>query len=171
MKILITGSKGLASALASVYAADHSVTMVSRSNGFDINYIDHWGHKFVNHDCVFNCAYDGFGQLHVLDFFYKHWSNMSEKKIINIGSRCITYPRLDADTAYWPYRQHKLSLQNTVDAMTACAQCDIKIINSGPVDTDMVAHQHCEKFDPVTLAEKIKIIAQDHTIKRVDLWL
>lgn len=171
MKILITGSKGLASALASVHAADHSVTMVSRSLGFDINHVDQWGQNFLNYDCVFNCAYDGFGQLHILDFFYKHWCKLSDKKIVNIGSRCITYPRLDADTDYWPYRQHKLSLQHTVDAMTACAKCDIKIINPGPVDTDMVAHQQCDKFDPVVLAEKIKSIAQDPTIKRVDLWL
>ena len=41
MKILITGTNGLACKLGEAYA-DHSVSLVSRSNGFDINEINHW---------------------------------------------------------------------------------------------------------------------------------
>lgn len=170
MRILITGTRGLASALKDAYI-DHSVTAVSRSSGFDIHDIQHWGSKFLDYDCVFNCAYDGFGQIAVLEFFYEHWRNHLNKQIINVGSRSATYRRLDGDLGYWPYRQHKQCLQSVVDAMLLHAKCDIKIINPGPVDTEMVAHQQCEKFDSGMLANKIKLIVSDPTIKRVDLWL
>lgn len=170
MKILITGTAGLAHALSTVYT-DHSVTLVSRSTGHDINNINHWGHEFLDVDCVFNCAYSGFGQVSVLEFFYHHWKTNPTKQIINIGSRAITFKRLDGDTGYWPYRQHKLALQQAVDAMLLDAQCDIKIINPGPIDTPMVATHQCTKFDPVDLSNRIKSIAAENTLKRVDLWL
>ena len=170
MKILITGTTGLARALSHAYM-DHSVTSVSRSGRFDINCIDQWGHQFLDRDCVFNCAYDGFGQVAVLEFFYKHWKNDPAKQIINIGSRSITFKRLDAELGYWPYRQHKLALQQAVDAMLLDAKCDIKIVNPGPIDTPMVATHQCAKFDPTELADKIKIFAADKSLKRVDLWV
>jgi len=170
MKILITGTTGLAHALSHAYM-DHSVTSVSRSGSFDINCIDQWGHQFLDRDCVFNCAYDGFGQVAVLEFFYKHWKNNPAKQIINIGSRSITFKRLDAELGYWPYRQHKLALQQAVDAMLLDAKCDIKIINPGPMDTPMVATHQCAKFNPAELAAKIKTFAADTTLKRVDLWV
>ena len=169
MKILITGTTGLANALGDAYI-DHSVTLVSRSGGFDINNIAQWGAEFLDCDCVFNCAYDGFGQVAVLEFFHKHWKNDPTKQIINIGSRSITFKRLDADLGYWPYRQHKLALQQAVDAMLLDALCDIKIVNPGPIDTPMIASHHCVKFDPFELAIKIKAIAADPALKRVDLW-
>ena len=170
MKILITGSTGLAAALSQAYA-DHSVTQVSRTTGFDINYVDQWGHQFLDQDCVFNCAYGGFGQVYVLEFFYNHWKALVNKQIINIGSRSITHQRLDADHSYWPYRQHKQSLQQAADAMLSDAQCDIKMVNPGPIDTPMIQHHQCTKFDPAVLAQKIRTITQDRSIKRVDLWL
>jgi NAD(P)-dependent dehydrogenase (short-subunit alcohol dehydrogenase family) len=170
MNILITGTRGLAAALGNAYI-DHSVTLVSRSNGYDIHDIQRWGPEFLDQDCVFNCAYDGFAQLAVLEFFHQHWKNQSHKQIINIGSRSITYRRLDSDSGYWPYRQHKQALQSAVDAMLLDSYCDIKIINPGPIDTDMIAHQQCQKFDTTVLANKIKSIVSDPTIKRVDLWL
>jgi hypothetical protein len=170
MNILITGTRGLAAALGDAYI-DHSVTLVSRSGGYDIHDIQRWGSEFLDQDCVFNCAYDGFAQLEVLEFFHQHWKNLSHKQIINIGSRSITYRRLDGDSGYWPYRQHKQALQSAVDAMLLDSHCDIKIINPGPIDTDMIAHQQCKKFDTTVLANKIKSIVLDPTIKRVDLWL
>lgn len=170
MKILITGTTGLADALNCAYS-DHSVKSVSRSGNFDINNVDQWGHQFLDYDCVFNCAYDGFGQVAVLEFFYKHWKTNPLKKIINIGSRSITFKRLDTELGYWPYRQHKLALQQAVDAMLLDALCDIKIINPGPIDTPMIATHQCAKFNPNELAAKIKTITADTTIKRVDLWV
>lgn len=170
MKILITGTTGLADALKCAYS-DHSVKLVSRSSNVDIHNVDQWGHQFLDYDYVFNCAYDGFGQVAVLEFFYNHWKTNPLKKIINIGSRCITHKRLGGESGYWPYRQHKLALQQAVDAMLLDALCDIKIINPGPIDTLMVSAHQCAKFSPHELADKIKTITADTTIKRVDLWV
>lgn len=170
MKILITGTQGLAQSLGNAYI-DHSVTLVSRSGGYDINNIDQWGVKFLDHDCIINCAYNKFAQVKVLEFFFEHWGNNPLKKIISIGSRSIIYKRLDNDLGYWDYRLHKQALQQAHDAMLLNAQCDLKIINPGPIDTEMIAHQQCVKYDPDKLAVKIKNIIEDPTIKRVDLWL
>jgi hypothetical protein len=51
------------------------------------------------------------------------------------------------------------------------ARCDIKIINPGPIDTDMIAQHQCVKYNPDVLANKIKAIVSDPDVKRVDLWL
>jgi len=170
MKILITGTKGLATALGNVYA-DHSVTTVSRSSGFDIKNVNAWGTEFLDYDCVFNCAYDGFAQINVLEFFYNHWKNDSNKKIITVGSRIVTYKRSESESGYWSYRLHKQALQQAHDAMLLTAKCDMKIIHPGPIDTDMVKHITCVKMSPVDLARTIKDIVMSDTIKRVDLWL
>jgi short-subunit dehydrogenase len=170
MKILITGTKGLARALANAYI-DHEVTLVSRSSGFDIAEIAHWGQEFLEHDCVFNNAYDGFLQVGVLEFFYSHWKNNYDKKIITIGSRAITHKRTDVESGYWPYRLHKQALQQAHDAMLLDAKCNMKIINPGPIDTDMIKHIDTVKIDTGDLADKIKNIVSDPTLKRIDLWL
>jgi len=169
MKILITGTKGLAAALGNTYA-EHSVTMVSRSNAFDINHVNIWGSQFLDYDCVFNCAYDGFAQVGVLEFFYTHWKNNPGKKIITIGSRAITHKRIETKSEYWPYRLHKQALQQAHDTMLLDVKCDMKIINPGPIDTDMIKHLDCVKMSADETAFKIKNIVDDPTIKRLDLW-
>jgi len=172
MKILVTGTQGLARALGDTYIdTPHSVTLVSRSSGYDINNIAHWGLEFLDYDCVFNCAYHNYAQIKVLEFFYNQWQNDPLKKIITIGSRAITYKRIEADAGYWPYRLHKQALQQAHDSMLLTAKCDMKIINPGPIDTPMIAQHQCVKFDPLVLAAKIKTIVEDPSIKRVDLWL
>lgn len=171
MKILITGQRGLAYELGQVYAPDHSVYLVSKSNGFDINRVDVWGSQFLDHDCVFNCAYDGFGQVKVLEFFYQHWQHDHTKSIITIGSRAVTFPRTEGEQGYWPYRLHKQALQQAHDAMLCYAKCHMTIINPGPIDTDMIRHVDCAKFDAGILANKIQQIVSDASMKRVDLWL
>ena len=170
MKILITGTKGLAKALGDVYD-NRLVTLVSRSNGTDINNVDQWGPNFLHYDCVFNCAYDGFAQVGVLEFFYQNWKINPDKKIITIGSRAITHKRSDPESGYWAYRLHKQALQQAHDTMLLDAKCDMKIIHPGPIDTEMLQHINCVKLNPDVLALKIKNIVEDSTIKRVDLWL
>jgi len=170
MKILITGIQGLAQALGNVYI-DHDVALVSRSSGFDMVDIGYWGQEFLEYDCVFNNAYDGLAQIGVLEFFYNHWKNNSNKKIITIGSRAITHKRIEAESGYWAYRLHKQALQLAHDAMLLDAKCDMKIINPGPIDTDMLKHIDTVKLSPNDLACKIKNIVSDPSLKRVDLWL
>jgi hypothetical protein len=169
MKILITGTRGLAQSLGKVYI-DHSVTLISRSVGYDINDIDTWGDKFLDYDCVFNCAYDNFAQVKVLEFFYNHWKHDVNKQIVSIGSRTITFKRSENESGYWAYRLHKQALQQAHDSMLLDAKCDMKIINPGPVNTDMICHLDCVKLDTTALANIIKNISADLTIKRVDLW-
>lgn len=172
MKILITGSKGLAQHLANVYDSEQCVC-VSRSSGHDVNLVEHWGETFLDFDMVFNCAFGNGGQLAVLEYFFYHWRLKKEKSIITIGSKVITQPRveLELDHEYWPYRHHKCSLQLMHDRMLSTAQCDMKIINPGVFDTDMAANLSAKKMSPLDLAKKIKTIAADSTLKRVDLWL
>jgi len=172
MKILITGTKGLAQELAFVYS-DYDVTAVSLSTGHDIMKIDQWGVDFLDYDLVFNCAYDGIGQQLVLEYFYHHWQNDPTKTIVTVGSKVITQPRAepDADRHYWPYRLHKQTLQTMHDSMWPTARCDIKIVNPGAFDSQMVAHLDMPKLSLYNLAAKIKQIVSDPIIKRVDLWL
>jgi hypothetical protein len=172
MKILITGTRGLAQELAFVYR-DYDITAVSLSTGHDIHRIDEWGVDFLDYDLVFNCAYSGVGQQLVLEYFHHHWQNNSTKTIITIGSKVITQPRGDVALAndYWPYRIHKQTLQAMHDSMWPSAQCDLKIINPGAFDSKMVAHLDIPKLSLYELAIRIKKYTEDPIIKRVDLWL
>lgn len=172
MKILITGTKGLAQELAFVYA-DYNLTSVSLSTGHDILQIEEWGVNFLDYNLVINCAYSGVGQQLVLEYFYRHWQFDPTKSIITIGSKVITQPRADltADHNYWAYRIHKKTLQTMHDSMWPTAQCDLKIINPGAFDSDMVLHLDVPKLSLRNLAVRIKKIADDPITKRVDLWL
>ena len=172
MKILITGSKGLAQELAFVYG-DHDVTNVSQSTGYNILLVKDWASEFLSYDLVFNCAYSGIGQLLVLEQFYQYWHCDPTKTIVSIGSKVITQPRseIELDRHYWPYRTHKQTLQAMHDSMWPNAQCDLKIINPGAFDSAMVAHLDVEKISLYELAISIKKHTEDPIIKRVDLWL
>jgi hypothetical protein len=170
MKILITGTRGLAHELHKVFS-DSSVTCISKTTGHDITLIKDWGADFHDMDMVINCAYDGLGQVAVLEYFFELWKNDASKKIISIGSRVISYPRSELSCDYWPYKLHKQALQQAHDLMLPSAKCDMKIINPGPIDTEMVAHLSIDKLDTAVLASKIKSISKDATIKRIDLWI
>jgi hypothetical protein len=170
MKILITGTKGLAQKLAFIYA-DYNVTTVSLSTGHDLLKIEEWGVDFLDHDLVFNCAYSGLGQQMVLEYFHHHWQHNPTKSIVTIGSKIVTQPRSDTINDYWPYRIHKQTLQAMHDTMWPTARCDLKIINPGAFDSDMVAHLNVPKLSLSALATRIKQYVEDPVIKRVDLWL
>lgn len=170
MKVLITGRSGLAKALAEVHK-DDCITVASRHSGHDIAMIKKWGEAFLDHDLVYNCAYSAMGQVAVLEFFYDHWKNEPSKIIVNIGSRVTHFPRTEDDGGYWPYKIHKQCLQIAYEQMLPGARCDIKLINPGPIDTDMVRHLSVPKFDPLDLASRVKEFSLDPAIKRVDLWV
>lgn len=172
MKILITGTQGLAKELELVYSG-HEVTTISKSCGYDIIRVAEWGHEFLDYDLLFNCAYDGLGQVLVLDYFYQHWFNNPNKTIVTIGSKIISQPRIeiDRDKEYWPYREHKQILQYIHDARWPTAVCDLKIINPGAFDSVMVKNLNVPKMSLFDLANKIKTVAGDPLIKRLDLWL
>lgn len=170
MKVLITGDRGLAEALGKSYSMQ-SVFYATRSAGYDIKNVEAWGDQFLDVDLLFNCAYDGFGQVQVLEFFYNAWKNDPSKVIVSIGSKVIYSPRLDIqqDHEYWPYRLHKQALALAHETMVKNAKCTLKLINPGPIDTDMIAHQQCKKANPALLATNIKDWITNPFIKRVDL--
>lgn len=172
MKILITGTSGLANELSFVYSG-HNVTNVSRSTGHDILKINEWGADFLDCDLVFNCAYCSNGQQLVLEYFHQYWQYDVDKTIVTIGSKVITQPRAELAVAnnYWPYRTHKQTLQSMHDTMWPTARCDLKIINPGAFDSDMVAHLDVPKLSLYELAVRVKKYTEDPVVKRVDLWL
>ena len=57
------------------------------------------------------------------------------------------------------------------DSMWPTAHCDLKIINPGAFDSDMVAHLDIPKISLYELAIRIKKYVEDPVTKRVDLWL
>jgi len=170
MKILITGTRGLAKSLADEYA-NHTVTAVSKSTGHNIKNIHNWGSIYLDYDLVFNCAYHEYSQISVLEFFFDHWKNDVSKTIVSIGSKAIYGSRIENTQDYWAYRTHKIALQSAHDNMLTTAKCDIKIFNPGPVDTEMIAHHNIPKYSTKELATVIKKLVAIPTIKRTDLWI
>lgn len=173
MKILITGTRGLAQGLREVLEPEHTVTCVSRSTGYDILEVEYWGQDFLEYDMVINNAYDGAGQLKVLEYFYYHWQSDRTKHIINIGSRASYYPRSEQhlDSEYWPYRLHKQTLEKAWEKMVL-SKCNIKLINPGPLDTDLIKDiTGISKMPVQQAAEHITRLIVDPVIRRVDLWL
>lgn len=171
MNILITGQRGLAADLALIYQ-DHDVTLVSKSTGHCIGNIETWGQDFLDHDMVINCAYSEFDQIKVLEYFFTAWKNHSHKHLITIGSNAADYPeaRPDLMGQYWTYRLHKQSLLSAWK-QTCFQAIDSKIINPGPIDTDMIRERKVPKMSPKELAKRIRSIIDDPWIRRVDLWL
>jgi hypothetical protein len=170
MKILITGTSGLANAISRVYS-DHTVFSVSKKTGNNIKNINAWGPQYLDCDLVFNCAYDEYAQVDVLEFFFKYWKDNADKTIVNIGSKAVYGTRIEPTNDYWSYRVHKLALQSAHDSMLNTARCNLKIFNPGPIDTAMIAQHNVPKYSPIELATMIKDLVAIPTIKRVDLWL
>jgi hypothetical protein len=174
MNILITGSTGLAQALAQDLDLAHSVTQVSRTTGHNIQNVKSWGPNFYHYDVCINCAYDQWFQVDVLEQFYYAWCKDSTKQIINIGSSIIDYTRIEKEKEfeYINYRVHKQALQSAFYKLVRLAQCDIKLINPGAIDTKMIEHLTvANKMSAKFVAKKITNVMQDPCIKKVDLWL
>lgn len=170
MKIAITGSRGIAQSLQQVFR-DHDVCMLSRSTGHDINQVATWGADYLAQDLLINCAYDGWAQIKVLEFFYSRWQTDCTKTIVTLGSRVVCYPPNNREQTYWPYRIQKQALQLAHDTMQSTAECRMLIVNPGPTDTDMVRHRDVAKMPPDVLAEKIKAALEDPWVRRLDLWV
>lgn len=170
MKIVITGTKGLAVSLQQEFAT-HQVCLVGRSNDHDVNRVQSWGDQFLDHDILINCAYDAWAQIQVLEFFHSHWKHDATKCIVSVGSRVVNHSGLDGKTGYWPYRMHKQALQLAHDAMQCDSLCRMLLVNPGPIDTDMVRHHAVPKMMPAMLAHKIKEAILDPTVRRLDVWI
>lgn len=171
MNILITGTGDLSKGIAETLSK-FNTELISRKTGNDINFIDSWGDNYLHFDAVINLAYNGWGQVKILEFFYSAWKNNSTKKIINVGSKVSSYGRSESEleNIYWDYRLHKQGLQAAFEKMVNTSKCDIKLINPGPVETKMTEHLNIEKISKKQFAEQLKEIMFNPNLKRVDLW-
>ena len=171
MNILITGTGELSKEISNVLN-EFNTELISRKTGNDITLIEHWGNNYLHYDAVINLAYDNWGQIKLLEFFYSAWKNDYTKKIINIGSKVSSYGRSESEleNIYWDYRLHKQGLQAAFEKMVNTSKCDIKLINPGPIETKMTEHLNSEKISKKQFAEQLKEIMFNPTLKRVDLW-
>lgn len=173
MKILITGDRGLAQGIADIVKQQgHDAVMVSRSTGHDINSVQTWAKDFSDVDICVNSAYSGFAQVAVLETFADMWRDDTERQIINIGSMVADYPRsqIELDHQYWSYRLHKQALQSAYAKIMQDRDCQIKLINFGPIDTDMMSGVDVPKMSVAQAANRVWSMIQDPAIKRQDLW-
>ena len=173
MNILITGTTGLAQALKQELAKDNTVTCVSRSTGHDIKDVLTWAPNFYHYDVCINSAYDQWAQVGVLEQFYYAWQTDASKQIVNIGSSIVDYTRIEREKEYeyMAYKIHKQALQAAFYKLVKLAQCDIKLINPGAIDTAMIQHlDFADKMTPTFAAEKIVAVMKEPSFKKVDLW-
>ncbi len=170
MNIIITGTRELSAALAEYLSTSNTVHCLDRTK--DINDVAQWGNKFVDVDCIINCAYDGFGQLAVLDHFACMWANHPDKTIINIGSIVSDYPRSEKekDGEYFPYRIHKQALQKGFSSLVRDTKCSIKLINLGPFESEMSRHIKIKKLTSNQVCRYVDLLLSDSNIKRIDVW-
>lgn len=171
MKILITGTRGLATALVA-FLDQHEVTCVSRSTGYDIGQVIDWAEEFQDFDMVVNCAFSGLGQVEVLKKFSHMWQSNTAKSIINIGSTVTSYPfsTLDMDHTYSDYRLLKIALQHAFEKIVRTHDCHVQLINPGLFPSDMTVNNNNKKMPIDQVAKNIHAVMFNKQIKRVDLW-
>jgi len=169
--ILITGTSELSLAIQETLN-EHNVTLISKKTGNDINNIREWGKEYESFDILINLAYDSWGQIELLQYFYNAWKNDPNKKIINIGSKVSSYGRSEVtlENEFWEYRLHKQCLESAFLKMVDSAICDIKLINPGPIDTVMVENLDIPKMSKEFFSTQVKEIMFNPIFKRVDIW-
>lgn len=172
MQIVITGQNGLAKSLAQVYS-DHDVKTVSRSTGYNIANVHQWAKEFSDADMFVNCAYYGFYQVDVLETFATMWKHNKDKTIINIGSKVTDYTRseLNKEGEIFSYRYHKQALQSAFANLVDNVECNIRLYNLGPFDSDMIKHLDISKMSLEDTANKIKMLNSIKNLRRADVWL
>ena len=84
MRIIITGTTGLAKAIAGALASDHSVK-TTRIEDITMNDTTWWG--FDQNDVLINHAHMDFDQTKILEIAYRAWKKDSGKLNVNISSR------------------------------------------------------------------------------------
>lgn len=135
MKIAITGTTGLAAAIAGALQ-DHTIS-TPRVEDITMNGIHWWGFDYNNSnhvDVLINHAHRGFRQTEILMHTYDAWKNDSSKYIINISSRA-SQPNISKG---YMYATQKASLNFLTDNLVynSDKQCRITTINLGLLNHD-----------------------------------
>ena len=149
MKIAITGTTGLAAAIAGALQ-DHTIS-TPRVEDITMNGIHWWGFDYNNSnhvDVLINHAHRGFRQTEILMHTYDAWKNDSSKYIINISSRA-SQPNISKG---YMYATQKASLNFLTDNLVynSDKQCRITTINLGLLNNeDLPSLTHEEVADAV----------------------
>ena len=144
MKIAITGTTGLAEAIAGALQ-DHEIK-TPRVEDITMNGIYWWGFDYDNSnhvDVLINHAHRGFRQTEILMHAYEAWKKDSTKYIINIGSRAYQ-PNISQG---YMYATQKASLNHLANNLVynSDKQCRITTINLGLLNsTDLPSLTHEE---------------------------
>lgn len=149
MKIAITGTTGLAAAIAGALQ-DHTIS-TPRVEDITMNGIHWWGFDYNNSnhvDVLINHAHRGFRQTEILMHTYDAWKHDKTKYIINISSRAAQ-PNISKG---YMYATQKASLNFLTDTLVynSDKQCRITTINLGLLnDEDLPSLTHEEVADAV----------------------
>lgn len=149
MKIAITGSTGLAAAIAGALQ-DHKIS-TPRIDDIIMNGTNFWGFDYDNSnhvDVLINHAHRDFDQTKILDIAYRSWKNDKSKYIINISSRA-SKPNISKG---YMYATQKASLNFLTDTLVYNSDklCRITTINLGLLNhDDLPSLTHKEVADAV----------------------
>jgi len=156
MRIIITGTTGLAKAIAGALASDHSVK-TTRIEDITMNDTTWWG--FDQNDVLINHAHMDFDQTKILEIAYRAWKKDSGKLIVNISSRA-SQPNISKG---YLYASQKASLNHLSNNLTynSDKQCRISTINLGLLNHEDLP---CLSYEDVAIIIK-SIIEMPHDIE------
>ncbi len=149
MKIAITGSTGLAAAIAGALQ-DHKIS-TPRIDDIIMNGTNFWGFDYDNSnhvDVLINHAHRDFDQTKILDIAYRSWKNDKSKYIINISSRAHQ-PNISKGHMYAAQKASLNHLTNNL-VYNSDKLCRISTINLGLLNhDDLPSLTHKEVADAV----------------------
>ena len=149
MKIAITGTTGLAKAIAGALQ-DHEIK-TPRVEDITMNGIHWFGFDYdnPNHvDVLINHAHRGFRQTEILMHAYEAWKHDKTKYIINISSRAAQ-PNISKGYMYATQKASLNFLTNTL-VYNSDKQCRITTINLGLLnDEDLPSVTHDDVADVI----------------------
>lgn len=156
MKVIITGTTGLAKAIAGALANDHYVKTTRIEDIID-NHVTWWG--FEQYDVLINHAHKDFDQTKILEIAYRAWEKDSGKLIVNISSRA-SQPNISKG---YLYASQKASLNHLSNNLTynSDKQCRISTINLGLLNHEDLP---CLSYEDVAIIIK-SIIEMPHDIE------
>lgn len=151
MRIAITGSTGLAEAIAGALRTVEDNIVTPRIDDIVMNGTNWFGFdaENPNHvDVLINHAHRGFDQTRILEIAYRAWKKDSSKYIINISSRAAE-PNISQG---YMYASQKASLNHLSSNLTynSDKRCRITTINLGLLENaDVPSVKHTEVADIV----------------------
>ena len=135
MKIAITGTTGLAAAIAGALQ-DHKIS-TPRIDDIIMNGTNFWGFDYDNSnhvDVLINHAHRDFDQTKILDIAYRSWKNDKSKYIINISSRAHQ-PNISKGHMYATQKASLNHLSNNL-VYNSNKHCRITTLNLGLLNNE-----------------------------------